>query len=165
MHVLVPLKFSTSFSLQEPLTATMLAAAPQQDQKQMLGERMFPLVQVTFPIFLGQNFDTSFFFLVRKNITLLLLSLGNNRPLVQVRFPIFFFWEQKHILIHPLFFLFAQKYLNTFTFIRKCSASACSLYVVWITFFTFTFQKRIKSIFPGHISRSGRQGDWDAVGH
>lgn len=105
----------------------MLAAAPQQDQKQMLGERMFPLVQVTFPIFLGQNFDTSFFFLVRKNITLLLLSLGNNRPLVQVRFPIFFFWEQNHILIHPLFFLFAQKYLNTFTFIRKCSASACSL--------------------------------------
>lgn len=30
---------------QEPLTATMLAAAPPQDQKQMLGERLFPLIQ------------------------------------------------------------------------------------------------------------------------
>ena len=38
---------------QEPLTASMLAAAPQQDQKQMLGERMFPLVQVRFPLLLS----------------------------------------------------------------------------------------------------------------
>lgn len=30
---------------QEPLTATMLAAAPPQEQKQMLGERLFPLIQ------------------------------------------------------------------------------------------------------------------------
>ncbi|CAH1984962.1 unnamed protein product [Acanthoscelides obtectus] len=30
---------------QEPLTATMLAAAPPPEQKQMLGERLFPLIQ------------------------------------------------------------------------------------------------------------------------
>ena len=29
---------------QEPLTATMLAAAPPQEQKQLLGERLFPLI-------------------------------------------------------------------------------------------------------------------------
>ena len=34
---------------QEPLTATMLAAAPPQEQKQMLGERLFPLIQRMFP--------------------------------------------------------------------------------------------------------------------
>lgn len=32
---------------QEPLTATMLAVANPDDQKQMLGERLFPLIQVT----------------------------------------------------------------------------------------------------------------------
>ena len=31
---------------QEPLTATMLAVANPDDQKQMLGERLFPLIQV-----------------------------------------------------------------------------------------------------------------------
>lgn len=30
---------------QEPLTTAMLAAAPMQEQKQMLGERIFPLIQ------------------------------------------------------------------------------------------------------------------------
>merc|ERR1719318_200715 len=30
---------------QEPLTATRLAKAPPQEQKQMLGERLFPLIQ------------------------------------------------------------------------------------------------------------------------
>ena len=34
---------------QEPLTASMLAAAPPQEQKQMLGERLFPLIQRMFP--------------------------------------------------------------------------------------------------------------------
>ena len=34
-----------TLSTQEPLTATMLAAAPPQEQKQMLGERLFPLIQ------------------------------------------------------------------------------------------------------------------------
>jgi len=33
---------------QEPLTATMLATAKPEDQKQMLGERLFPLIQVRF---------------------------------------------------------------------------------------------------------------------
>merc|ERR1712126_279585 len=32
---------------QEPLTASMLASAPPQEQKQMLGERLFPLIQQT----------------------------------------------------------------------------------------------------------------------
>ena len=30
---------------QAPLTSSMLAAAPPQEQKQMLGERLFPLIQ------------------------------------------------------------------------------------------------------------------------
>lgn len=30
----------------EPLTSSMLAAAGPQEQKQMLGERLFPLIQV-----------------------------------------------------------------------------------------------------------------------
>ena len=34
----------------EPLTSSMLAAANPQEQKQMLGERLFPLIQVTKPI-------------------------------------------------------------------------------------------------------------------
>merc|ERR1711894_799959 len=34
---------------QEPLTASMLAAAPPQEQKQMLGERLFPLIQGMYP--------------------------------------------------------------------------------------------------------------------
>merc|ERR1719250_140022 len=39
---------------QEPLTATMLAAAPPQEQKQMLGERLFPLIQRMFPGLAGK---------------------------------------------------------------------------------------------------------------
>ena len=39
---------------QEPLTATMLAAAPPQEQKQMLGERLFPLIQRMFPDLAGE---------------------------------------------------------------------------------------------------------------
>lgn len=34
---------------QEPLTSTMLAAAMPQEQKQMLGERLFPLIQEMYP--------------------------------------------------------------------------------------------------------------------
>ena len=34
---------------QEPLTASMLASAPPQEQKQMLGERLFPLIQGMYP--------------------------------------------------------------------------------------------------------------------
>merc|ERR1719378_1970718 len=39
---------------QEPLTATMLAAAPPQEQKQMLGERLFPLIQRMHPDLAGK---------------------------------------------------------------------------------------------------------------
>merc|ERR1719158_802102 len=39
---------------QEPLTATMLAAAPPQEQKQMLGERLFPLIQSMYPDLAGK---------------------------------------------------------------------------------------------------------------
>lgn len=39
---------------QEPLTATMLAAAPPQEQKQMLGERLFPLIQNMYPDLAGK---------------------------------------------------------------------------------------------------------------
>ena len=38
---------------QEPLNATMLAAAPPQEQKQMLGERLFPLIQRMYPDLAG----------------------------------------------------------------------------------------------------------------
>lgn len=34
---------------QEPLTASMLASAPAQEQKQMLGERLFPLISRMYP--------------------------------------------------------------------------------------------------------------------
>ena len=39
---------------QEPLTPSMLAAAPPQEQKQMLGERIFPLIQGMFPDLAGK---------------------------------------------------------------------------------------------------------------
>lgn len=39
---------------QEPLTSSMLAAAPPQEQKQMLGERLFPLIQRMFPELAGK---------------------------------------------------------------------------------------------------------------
>uniref|UniRef100_A0AAY4C2C0 Polyadenylate-binding protein n=1 Tax=Denticeps clupeoides TaxID=299321 RepID=A0AAY4C2C0_9TELE len=39
---------------QEPLTASMLAAAPPQEQKQMLGERLFPLIQAMHPTLAGK---------------------------------------------------------------------------------------------------------------
>lgn len=39
---------------QEPLTATMLAAAPPQEQKQMLGERLFPLIHRMYPDLAGK---------------------------------------------------------------------------------------------------------------
>jgi len=39
---------------QEPLTATMLAAAPLQEQKQMLGERLYPLIHSMHPDLAGK---------------------------------------------------------------------------------------------------------------
>ncbi|KAJ8911057.1 hypothetical protein NQ315_015111 [Exocentrus adspersus] len=40
-----PVQQAVHIQGQEPLTASMLAAAPPQEQKQMLGERLFPLIQ------------------------------------------------------------------------------------------------------------------------
>jgi len=39
---------------QEPLTASMLAQAPPSEQKQMLGERLFPLIQGMYPDLAGK---------------------------------------------------------------------------------------------------------------
>lgn len=39
---------------QEPLTSTMLAAAQPAEQKQMLGERLFPLIEVMYPTMAGK---------------------------------------------------------------------------------------------------------------
>merc|ERR1712020_689431 len=39
---------------QEPLTASMLAQAPPSEQKQMLGERLFPLIQQWHPELAGK---------------------------------------------------------------------------------------------------------------
>ena len=39
---------------QEPLTASMLAQAPPNEQKQMLGERLFPLIQQMHPDLAGK---------------------------------------------------------------------------------------------------------------
>merc|ERR1739847_124369 len=39
---------------QEPLTASMLAQAPPSEQKQMLGERLFPLIQTLYPDLAGK---------------------------------------------------------------------------------------------------------------
>ena len=39
---------------QEPLTMPMLAAAPPNEQKQMLGERLFPLIQGMHPELAGK---------------------------------------------------------------------------------------------------------------
>uniref|UniRef100_A0A672K126 PABC domain-containing protein n=1 Tax=Sinocyclocheilus grahami TaxID=75366 RepID=A0A672K126_SINGR len=46
---LSPIKPAVHVQGQEPLTASMLAAAPPQKQKQMLGERLFPLIQNMHP--------------------------------------------------------------------------------------------------------------------
>ena len=39
---------------QEPLTTSMLAAAPNQEQKQMLGERLYPLIHELYPTLAGK---------------------------------------------------------------------------------------------------------------
>ncbi|XP_067914113.1 E3 ubiquitin/ISG15 ligase TRIM25-like isoform X2 [Heterodontus francisci] len=59
---------STSVKEQEPLTATMLSALPFQEQKQLLGERLFPLIQVLHPSMAGK-------------ITGMLLELDNSELL------------------------------------------------------------------------------------
>ncbi|XP_006889976.1 PREDICTED: polyadenylate-binding protein 1-A-like isoform X2 [Elephantulus edwardii] len=43
---------------QEPLTASILASAPCEEQKQMLGERLFPLIQAIHPELAGKIIST-----------------------------------------------------------------------------------------------------------
>ncbi|XP_028835403.1 polyadenylate-binding protein 1-like [Denticeps clupeoides] len=59
---------------QEPLTASMLAAAPPQEQKQMLGERLFPLIQNMHPSMAGK-------------ITGMLLEIDNSELLHMLESP------------------------------------------------------------------------------
>lgn len=49
-----PVQQAVHIQGQEPLTATMLAAALPQEQKQMLGERLFPLIQMMYPQLTGK---------------------------------------------------------------------------------------------------------------
>ncbi|XP_074133325.1 polyadenylate-binding protein 1-like [Sminthopsis crassicaudata] len=61
-------------STQEVLTASMLAAAPPQEQKQMLGERLFPLIQAMHPALAGK-------------ITGMLLEIDNSELLHMLESP------------------------------------------------------------------------------
>lgn len=49
-----PVQQAVHIQGQEPLTASMLAAAQPQEQKQMLGERLFPLIQSMYPSLTGK---------------------------------------------------------------------------------------------------------------
>ncbi|KAB0794076.1 hypothetical protein PPYR_13696 [Photinus pyralis] len=49
-----PIQQAVHIQGQEPLTSTMLATAPPQEQKQMLGERLFPLIQRVHPDLAGK---------------------------------------------------------------------------------------------------------------
>ncbi|XP_015126172.1 polyadenylate-binding protein isoform X2 [Diachasma alloeum] len=49
-----PVQQAVHIQGQEPLTASMLAAALPQEQKQMLGERLFPLIQCMYPQLTGK---------------------------------------------------------------------------------------------------------------
>ncbi|XP_053106830.1 polyadenylate-binding protein 1-like isoform X2 [Hemicordylus capensis] len=59
---------------QEPLTASMLAAAPPQEQKQMLGERLYPLIHALHPTLAGK-------------ITGMLLEIDNSELLLMLESP------------------------------------------------------------------------------
>lgn len=54
MPTQAPVQQAVHIQGQEPLTASMLAAAPPQEQKQMLGERLFPLIQCMYPALTGK---------------------------------------------------------------------------------------------------------------
>lgn len=54
MNNTAPVQQAVHIQGQEPLTASMLAAAPPQEQKQMLGERLFPLIQRMYPDLAGK---------------------------------------------------------------------------------------------------------------
>ncbi|KAG2461509.1 EPABA protein, partial [Polypterus senegalus] len=59
---------------QEPLTASMLASAPMQEQKQMLGERLYPLIHAIHPSLAGK-------------ITGMLLEIDNSELLHMLESP------------------------------------------------------------------------------
>nr|XP_008108292.1 PREDICTED: polyadenylate-binding protein 1-like [Anolis carolinensis] len=59
---------------QEPLTASMLAAAPPQEQKQILGERLYPLIHAMHPFLAGK-------------ITGMLLEIDNSELLLMLESP------------------------------------------------------------------------------
>ncbi|XP_026718049.1 polyadenylate-binding protein 1-like [Athene cunicularia] len=59
---------------QEPLTASMLAAAPPQEQKQMIGERLYPLIHAMNPSLAGK-------------ITGMLLEIDNSELLLLLESP------------------------------------------------------------------------------
>ncbi|CAM2102470.1 unnamed protein product [Caretta caretta] len=59
---------------QEPLTASMLAAAPPQEQKQMLGERLYPLIHAMHASLAGK-------------ITGMLLEIDNSELLLMLESP------------------------------------------------------------------------------
>uniref|UniRef100_A0A8C3DFY0 Polyadenylate-binding protein n=1 Tax=Corvus moneduloides TaxID=1196302 RepID=A0A8C3DFY0_CORMO len=59
---------------QEPLTASLLAAAPPQEQKQMIGERLYPLIHVMHPALAGK-------------ITGMLLEIDNSELLLLLESP------------------------------------------------------------------------------
>uniref|UniRef100_A0A8C5TYL6 PABC domain-containing protein n=1 Tax=Malurus cyaneus samueli TaxID=2593467 RepID=A0A8C5TYL6_9PASS len=59
---------------QEPLTASLLAAAPPQEQKQMIGERLYPLIHVLHPSLAGK-------------ITGMLLEIDNSELLLLLESP------------------------------------------------------------------------------
>uniref|UniRef100_A0A4W3J4Z5 Polyadenylate-binding protein n=1 Tax=Callorhinchus milii TaxID=7868 RepID=A0A4W3J4Z5_CALMI len=69
-----PLQPAVHVQGQEPLTASMLAAAPPQEQKQMLGERLFPLIQNMHPSLAGK-------------ITGMLLEIDNSELLHMLESP------------------------------------------------------------------------------
>lgn len=53
-QTVAPVQQAVVIQGQEPLTASMLAGAPPQEQKQMLGERLFPLIQMMYPDLAGK---------------------------------------------------------------------------------------------------------------
>ncbi|XP_036898055.1 polyadenylate-binding protein 1-like isoform X2 [Sturnira hondurensis] len=68
------LKLAVHKQGQEPLTASMLASAPPREQKQMLGEQLFPFIQAMQPTFAGK-------------ITGMLLEISNSELLRMLESP------------------------------------------------------------------------------
>nr|XP_046165168.1 E3 ubiquitin-protein ligase TRIM47-like [Oncorhynchus gorbuscha] len=76
VHVQEPLTASKqpAVLVQEPLTASKLAAAPPQEQKEMLGQRLYPLIQNMHPSLAGK-------------ITGMLLEIDNSELLYMLESP------------------------------------------------------------------------------